>query len=133
MKSLWGHGNRYLRIRNASIDINPRVERAFLVGLAVLIVAIFIAGDAGLWHLWSAQKTLLEAESEISALEAETLRLQAEIDALRTDPFAAEKVARELYGYVRPGDRVYRIITLSDEEESEASQRTLLDNGPRRP
>jgi len=133
MKSLWGHSGRYLRISKAAIDINPRIERAFLAGLAVLVVMIFLAGDAGLWRLWSAQKTLLETEREITALESETLSLQREIDALRTDPFAAEKVARELYGYVRPGDRVYRIITLDAEKESGLGERTRLDNGPRRP
>ncbi|MDD3643361.1 MAG: septum formation initiator family protein [Candidatus Krumholzibacteria bacterium] len=133
MKSIWGHGGRYLRINNASIDINPRIERAFLWGIGVLIAVIFIAGDAGLWRLWSAQKTLLETEREIAVLEVETSRLQRDIHALRTDPFAAEKVARELFGYVRPGDRVYRIITMRAGEESEEGSRTPLDNGPRRP
>jgi cell division protein FtsB len=133
MKSLWGQGNRYLRIRNASIDIDPQIERALLAGLAVLVVVIFIAGDAGLWRLWSAQKRLLETEREIAVLETETSRLQREIKALRTDPFAAEKIAREIYGYVRPGDRVYRIITLRAGEESDAPTRTLLDNTQQRP
>ena len=117
MKSLWGQSGRYLRIRHGTIDVSPKVGRMLLAGVGVFVAAIFIAGDAGLWNLWTAQKTLGRIEQEISILEAETLRLRREIDALRNDPFAVERVAREMYGYARPGERIYRIITLNVGDE----------------
>lgn len=84
-----------------------------VIGLIVLVTAIFIAGDVGLWTLWRAQKTLDVIESHNRELENDISYLRRNIGELNDDPFAIEKVAREKYGYMRPGERVYRIITLS--------------------
>jgi len=127
MKSLWGQGNRYLRIRPDSLDLSPKVARMVVVGMTMLILAIFVAGDVGLWNLWSTQKDLETLQGDISSLEEETAYLRREIESLKTDPFALEKVAREKYGYLRPGDRVYRIITLEPGEKKASSSPTSLD------
>ena len=58
MKSLWGQGEKYLRIRRSAIDISPGVARMLVIGLIFLVAAIFIVSDVGLWNLWHAQKTL---------------------------------------------------------------------------
>jgi cell division protein FtsB len=118
MKSLWGQGNRYLRISRTSIDISARLARLFLIGMTVLIAAIFIAGDVGLWNLWQAQRDLDGIERDIIKLEEETSYLRREIDELTNDPLAIEKVAREQYGYLMPGDRIYRIITLETTDKN---------------
>ena len=112
MKSLWGQGDKYLRIRRTSIDVSPRVARALVIGLIVVVAVIFIAGDVGLWNLWRAQKELDVIEGDISVLEGDISYLKRNIYDLENDPFAVEKVAREQYGYMRPGERVYRIITI---------------------
>jgi cell division protein FtsB len=112
MKSLWGQGERYLRIRRASIDVSPGVARILVIGLIAFVAAIFIVGDVGLWNLWRAQKALHVIESDISDLESDISYLRRDISDLETDPFAIEKVARETFGYMRPGERVYRIITV---------------------
>ena len=113
MKSLWGQGDKCLRIRRTSIDVSPGVARALVIGLIVVVAVIFIAGDVGLWNLWRAQKELDIVQSDISMLEGDISYLKRNIDDLENDPFAIEKVAREQYGYMRPGERVYRIITLA--------------------
>ncbi|UCF05056.1 MAG: septum formation initiator family protein [bacterium] len=133
MKSLWGQSSRYLRIKRSNFDINPKVARLLLVIVLLLIGAIFIAGDVGLWNLWTAQRRLNRIREEISVLEQENASLKAEIELLRNDPFAIEKVARERYGYLRPGDKVYRIITLPTEHGSDKSSSTSLDSDAKNP
>jgi cell division protein FtsB len=127
MKSIWGQGEKYLRIRRASIDVSPGVARMLVIGLIVFVAAIFIAGDVGLWNLWNAQKVLDDMELENDKLENDIFYLRQDITALESDAFAVEKVAREVFGYVKPGERVYRIITLSPPNKNGLGTPTVLD------
>ena len=127
MKSLWGQGEKYLRIRRTSIDVSPGVARILVIGLIVFVTAIFIAGDVGLWNLWHAQKKLDVITSENSGLEIYISYLRLDINELEDDPFAIERVAREIFGYMRPGERVYRIITHSPVDKKERRGPTALD------
>jgi cell division protein FtsB len=127
MKSLWGQGSKYLRVKRKNLDISPRVARILLIVILVLIGVIFLAGDVGLWNLWTAQKRMKSLELKINELERENLLLKAEIDMLRSDNFAVEKIAREKYGYIKPGEKVYRIITLPQDEKSDNVAPSYLD------
>ncbi len=129
MKSLWGQGEKYLRIHRSTIDVSPGVARILVIGLIVLVAAIFIAGDVGLWNLWKAQKTLQDLEAENNILMGDISYLRNNITELENDPFAIEKVAREKFGYMRPGDRVYRIVTVSPANKNGDKVPTVLDNG----
>jgi len=133
MKSLWGQGDKYLRIHRASLDVSPGVARALVIGLIVLVVIIFIAGDVGLWNLWHAQMALDVIEKDNSVLRSDISYLRKDIADLENDPFAIEKVAREVYGYMRPGERVYRIITLPPANKNGRRASTVLDNGDANP
>ena len=126
MKSLWGQGNKYLRINRRGIDVSPRFARLLLIAVFVLIGAIFVAGDVGLWNLWMAQKNLQSLQHDIQELERATSTLEAQVKELQSDPFTIEKVARERYGYLRPGDKIYRIITEPEEKDKNSS--SSLDN-----
>ncbi len=46
---------------------------------------------------------------EDAALEAQVTRLRREVRALRGDPAALERAAREELGYVRPGEVIYKL------------------------
>jgi len=116
MKSLWGQGTRYLRVRR-TVDISPGLTRALLIGVLVLIALIFVAGDVGLWKLWVAQRQMKSLRAKIVELENKNVLLGAEIERLKGDPFTIEKVAREKYGYLKPGDKVYRIVAVPEKSE----------------
>ena len=45
----------------------------------------------------------------MGALRAETARLTADVDRLRTDPDYIEQIARDKLGLVKPGDRVLKL------------------------
>jgi cell division protein FtsB len=48
-------------------------------------------------------------EREIVTLRAETGRLSATVNRLRTDPDFIEQMAREALGLVKPGERVLKL------------------------
>jgi cell division protein FtsB len=127
MKCLWGQGNRYLRVTRKRVDISPKLARIILTGLFVIIGIVFVLSDVGLLNLWKAQKRIETLRSQIGDLEKRNIAIQEEIDRLMTDPFTIEKVARERYGYLRPGDKVYRIITFPVEENGETFIPSSLD------
>ncbi len=130
MKSLWGQGGRYLRVTRKSIDVSPKVAKMLLVLVIVLISFIFISGNVGLWNLWRAQKEIKELSDRIEMLEKRNMLLSVEIERLKSDPYTVEKILREKYGYVRDGDKVYRLTPFS-EEGAEAP--SLLDTGAEKP
>ncbi len=132
MKSLWGQGSRYLRVRR-TVEVSPRLARVLLVAVVLLVALIFIAGDVGVWRLWTAQREMRDLQSKIADLESRNALLSAEIERLRTDPFAIEKVAREKYGYLKPGDRVYRIVTIPDDLEKSLSASAAIDRKVEKP
>jgi cell division protein FtsB len=127
MKCLWGQGNRYLRITRRQADISPKLARIVLVGVLVLIAVVFFLSDVGLWNLWKAQKRINTLNMQINVLRQKNTALEEEIEKLKSEPFSIEKVARERYGYLNPGDRVYRIITLPPERENALTIPSSLD------
>jgi len=126
MKSLWGQGTRYLRVRRA-VDISPGVARALLIAVLVLIGLIFVVGDVGLLKLWGAQRQMKNLRAKIDELEGRNALLGAEIERLKYDDFTIEKVAREQYGYLKPGDKVYRIITIPEDLEKSTIASEAID------
>ena len=75
-----------------------------LLTVAMLLLAVF--NDKGAIEVHAQAKKLTAIESEISKLDTENKQLSAEIQALRSDPGAIEKLAREELKLVRPGEIV---------------------------
>lgn len=128
MKSFWGHENRYLRIRSTGVDISGRMTKVFLGGFTIIVLLVFTISDVGFVNLWKAQKKLDSMKSEINELEKENMILEEQINALHNSSFEIERVAREKYGYVKPGDRVLRINVIPD-KKIEGSAPSFLDIG----
>jgi len=81
----------------------------FFLVLATLLYA-FVVGDAGIIRIVTLRGEKEKLESNITMLDEDIASLDTEIERLKNDPFAIEKLGRERYGYVYPGDRVYKII-----------------------
>jgi cell division protein FtsB len=73
-------------------------------GLAVAI----LDGDSGLRSWWRLRDDLASARVRIEGLEEERSRLEAEVTALESDPFALERAIREDLELARPGELVVR-------------------------
>ena len=87
-------------------------RKASLLASIIAIIALMVGslfGDRGILQLMAQRQRALELAREIEEVRAENLRLAAEIRALRTDPRAIERIAREQLGLARPGETVFLI------------------------
>ena len=95
--------------QHQSVISDGIVRFTFFLLIATLLYA-FVIGEAGAIRLLSVKKTHTALEQEVAMLKSSTEDLAVEIDRAKSDPFVMEKLGRERYGYIYPGDRVYKII-----------------------
>ena len=72
--------------------------------VAMLLLAVF--NEKGVLQVHSQAKKLSVVQSDIAKLDTEHKQLTAEIQSLRSDPTAIEKLAREELKLVKPGEVV---------------------------
>jgi cell division protein FtsB len=81
---------------------------ASIIALVALIVGALF-GDRGLLHLIDQRHRAEALAGEVEELAAENARLATQITALRSDPRAIERLAREELGFVRAGETVFLV------------------------
>ncbi len=82
----------------------------------VVVLLLFLAGLLGLavWYYplikqnQQNRKEILRLDTAIQKEEETGKQLKASIDTLRYDPKAVERLARERFGYAKPGETVIR-------------------------
>ena len=75
-----------------------------LLTVAMLLLAVF--NDKGMIQVHSQSTKLATLETDVARIDTENKQLTDEIQALRTDPGAIEKLAREELKLVKPGEVV---------------------------
>lgn len=89
----------------------PWVVMMLLVALAVVLAGIFP------YRQILAQERVVDLKrTQLSALEAENQRLRSEVDRLQTAD-EIERLARERFGFVRPGEVQY-VVAWDEEPEA---------------
>jgi cell division protein FtsB len=85
-------------------------RRVFSVVLAavMLVAAVFLFGLPGRTYL-SQQRSLAASEVRLQVLSAENAKLDQRRQQLQTDA-EIERLAREQYGLVKPGEEAYAIL-----------------------
>lgn len=78
------------------------------LGLALLLLQD-VFGTHGLLAMRRAQKEAANVQREIDQINLENRRLQEDVKALKTDPAAIERIAREEMGLARPGEYIFKI------------------------
>src|SRR5688572_12728368 len=87
-------------------------RKAATLASVILVAALVVGslfGDRGFLQLVRQQQRAEELAREIEALRQENRRLAVEITALRSDPRAIERLAREELGLARAGETVFLI------------------------
>lgn len=104
----------------------PAVKPAsyFLLSLvfSALLFALFFVGDRGFLQVRRQRAQLRAAQEEVARIDAENRKLETEVAALRNDPRALEKIAREQLQLVKPGEVV---VVLPDGWERRVRPETL--------
>jgi cell division protein FtsB len=78
-----------------------------LAFLALLLQGIF--GTHGYLAMRRTQQEIKQVREQIGKLNSENKSLAGEVNALKTDPKAIERIAREDMGLVRPGELIYKL------------------------
>jgi cell division protein FtsB len=81
----------------------------FLAGGLALLLLQDVFGTHGLIAMRRAQQEAARVQKQIDQINEENRRLQERVKALKTDPQAIERIAREEMGLARPGEYIFKI------------------------
>jgi cell division protein FtsB len=81
-----------------------------VIGLIIVAVIMLVA----IWYLPGTQqkermlKEIQKQDAQIQSAEETQKQLKSSMDTLRSDPKAVERLARDKFGYAKPGETVVR-------------------------
>lgn len=81
----------------------------FLAAGLVLLLLQDVFGTHGVVAMRRSQKEAERVQQEITRINDENRQLQERVKALKTDPQAIERIAREEMGLARPGEYIFKI------------------------
>jgi cell division protein FtsB len=90
------------------VDVLQRTLPIGMLSLALVAVPVLVLEPEGLPRLRGLQKELEGVRAESEALAREVSRLRVEVHALRDDPAAIERIARDQLGMVRKSEVVFQ-------------------------
>ena len=100
------HGEEAPAARPEGRHVRPASVVVVSTLLSALVFGVFLVSDRGLLQVRKQRVQLAKAREEVAQLETDNKRLEAEVLALKSDPRALEKIAREELNLVRPGEVV---------------------------
>ena len=86
------------------------VRLCLAAGVLATAAYLLVAGDSGVWRLSQRRAELERETARVDSLKAETDSLRLVLERLDGDLEFIEKVAREEYGMVKPGELLYRVV-----------------------
>jgi len=95
---------RPARSKHEPVSFRKRLLLAVALCAILALVGRSILGDRGLFEVWRKKSSHQQLSAEVQVLRDENTSLRRQIEALRHDPLAIERIAREDLGYVRPGE-----------------------------
>ncbi len=89
-----------------------RFQQIFALSLAFFVLLMLTAffHDEGILTVFKVQDQMEEMVESNKALGAENLKISKEIEALKSNPLAIEKIAREKLNLVKPDETIYQIV-----------------------
>ena len=92
-----------------------RLKRLVLPGL--LLAAVYYAvfgGEYSMFELRASRRAVEQEQARLADLRRQIDSLEAWRDSLMTDSASLERVARERFGMIRPGETLYRFTEPRD-------------------
>ena len=112
---------------------DAKYQRIAILGLALVCVALVvheIYGQHGYLALRRQREDSENLQQQIQQLQKENQQLEIQIKALKTDPKAIEKMAREQMGLARPGEIIF---SLPDKHAAKDPPATAKETPPKDP
>ena len=103
------------RFYHNQVVVSAPVRRFLLFVLLAGVMYAFVLGEGGMVRIAMLRHERSMLDRRINELEHNANVLDAEIARLDSDDFYIEKTGRERYGYIKPGDKVYRIVEPANE------------------
>lgn len=89
-------------------------QKQFFKGLVFLIcfslIIVFIFGDHGLLKLYKIKNERQLIQKKIASLREEREKLKTEKIKIENDLSYIEKIAREKYKMVKPGEKIFKVV-----------------------
>ena len=89
------------------------MSRAGWAALAAFAFALYFGiqgGEYGTWDLMQLRRDEAEELEQVARLKRAVDSLQRAAQAIEQDPKVQERVARELYGMIRKGEFLYKLV-----------------------
>jgi len=103
---------RFSKRRNSKSII--ATQKQFLQGLVFLIclslIIVFIFGDHGLIKLYKIKQKRKRIQANITKLREEKEKTINEKNKMENDLDYIEKIAREKYKMVKPGEKIFKVV-----------------------
>jgi cell division protein FtsB len=86
--------------------VKPTSYIAISLLFSVVVFGFFLVSERGLLQVRRQRLQLTIMQAQVAELDADNRKLEAEVEALKNDPMAVEKIARETLNLVKPGEIV---------------------------
>ena len=96
--------NRY-QSQKSSIN-----KKWLLITISIFGLGLFIFDDLGLLKWYALRKERMRIQYEIDELVKREANLTQEINKIKSDDIYLEKIAREKFQMVKPGEKVFRVV-----------------------
>ncbi len=95
------------------VNINSNYQKIVLLSLGFFMLLIIMAvfHENGILNAYRFEQEQVKMKEANGGLKQQNDLLRQEIAALKSDPYAIEKIAREKLNLVKPGDQIYRIVS----------------------
>ena len=104
----------YSKKKKLKSNLIATTQKQFIQGLVFLIcmslVIIFIFGDHGLIKLYEIKTQREKVQNHIAQLRQEREKRKEEKNKIENDLDYIEKIAREKYKMVKPGEKVFKVV-----------------------
>jgi cell division protein FtsB len=89
-----------------------RIWWSVLTGLGIVIILVLLmAGEKSLFKVIALYREQEHLIAQIEEMKGQNEKLGQQIEDLKTDPKAVERIAREELGMVRKDETVYRFVS----------------------
>lgn len=102
------------KLRSSKSSSISFIQQQFFKGIVLLIcfslIIIFIFGDHGILKLFRIKNERKIIQKEISELRIQKGKLKNEKIKIESDLDYIEKIAREKYKMVKPGEKIFKVL-----------------------